>query len=274
MNENDSTNFASAVRFGKEQTLQMEYKGTPVFVIPNDMKVATLENLVEKQQDRPYKLNQSVELLSADSFIEYYNRFATESSTIFVDVENANFTAILDYHDSPTEPAWKNHRASYSCPLTKEWGSWINRNNDKMSQEEFALFIEDNLAEISEPNGAEMLEIAASPKAKTDVEFKSNIRLDNGQVQFNYTETVNAQAGVSGQFTIPEKITIIVKPFLSGAPYEMQARFRYRVTANGLSMWYTLIRPHLIKQDAVSEVIEKVKASVTSGQVIEAKEPR
>jgi uncharacterized protein YfdQ (DUF2303 family) len=143
-----------------------------------------------------------------------------------------------------------------------------------MSQMEFALFIEDNLKEIDEPNGAQMLEIAASLKASTDVDFKSNIRLDNGEVQFNYTETINGQAGVSGQLTIPEKIKLIIKPFLNGHPYVMEARFRYRVAQGGLTMWYTLIRPHVVQQDAVDQVIEQVTEGMERGQLLQAREPR
>ena len=63
-----------------------EYKGVPVYIMPKDMKVETLEHLVEQQQERPYKLKDKVTLLSSESFIEYYNRFCTEDSVIFVDI--------------------------------------------------------------------------------------------------------------------------------------------------------------------------------------------
>jgi len=263
--------FKPVFEAGKKQTVATEYKGVPVYIVPDDMKVHTLENLVEQQLERPYKLKQKIELLSAESFIEYYNRYAIESSTIFVDITNGKFTAVLDYHDSPNEAAWKLHTATYDCPLTKEWTNWQHYNNDKMSQEDFALFIEDNLREIMEPDGAQMLEIAASLKAKTNVDFKQSVRLDNGQTQFTYSETIDGQAGVTGQLQIPEKIKLAIKPLQSGAPYECEARFRYRITQQGLVMWYTLIRPHLIQEDAVNDVFNKIKEEMSTGHIVQAR---
>jgi uncharacterized protein YfdQ (DUF2303 family) len=232
------------------------------------MKVETLENLVNEQLPAPYSLKQSVTLVTEGSFIDYFNRFATDSSTIFVNDERAEFIAVLDYHNSPIQPAWKRHIASYKCPKTKEWNAWIESNNKKMNQEDFALFVEDNINEIIEPNGADMLQIASSLKASNHVDFKSAVRLDNGEVQFNYTETINGQAGVNGQMQIPEKIKLAIAPFLKGAPYEIEARFRYRIQQGGLSMWYTLIRPHIFSEHAFNDVVEKIKSNITKGHLV------
>lgn len=266
-------NFIEAYAAGTQQQIQTECGDVPVIIVPESMRLHTLEDLVEKQRERPSRIAETTQLLSANSFIEYYNRFATKDSTIFVDAEDARFTAVFDYHQSTQAPGWGRHRAVYTCPRTKEWSGWLKNDNAKMDQQTFALFIEDNLNEIAEPSGAEMLEIATTLKAKTDVDFQSNVRLDNGQVQFTYRENIDGQAGVAGQLTIPEKITLNIRPFLSGAPYVMEARFRYRVTQGGLAMWYTLIRPHLVQEHAVNEVIETVRNNMGTGQLLEAKAP-
>lgn len=262
-----------AAELGYKRTRTGEYDGIPYFVVPQDMKIETLQHLVELTQDRPFKLKQRVELLSHEAFINYYNRFATSTSTIFLDAEKSRLVAVLDYHDEPANPAFLNHVAIYDCPKTKEWQSWTENNNVKMSQEEFALFIEDNMTEIADPDGATMLEIAASLKATNNVDFKSSIRLDNGQVQLKYNETVQGQAGVSGQLEIPEKITLNIPAFFGGAFYAIDARFRYRINPSGLSMWYTLIRPHLSLQHAVNDVKTAVQENMAKGQLLEAKSP-
>lgn len=258
----------TAIEFGKKQVISTEYKGTPVFIVPNDMKLVTLENLVEQQLPRPYKLKQTVELLTEDSFVDYFNRYATESSTIFVDDKEGQLTAVLDYHDTPDQPAWKNHYATYKCPQTKEWGNWTKNNNNKMTQEEFALFIEENVREIFEPNGAEMMQIAATLKAKNNVDFRSSTRLDNGEVQFMYTETIQGQAGVNGQLSIPEKFKLALSPFLKGTAYEIEARLRYRINPSGLQMWYTLIRPHTFADHAFTEIVARIKEQTTKGHLV------
>jgi uncharacterized protein YfdQ (DUF2303 family) len=267
MENAEQFNFNDAVRIGKEQTVQTNYNGIPIFVVPDNMKVETLKHLVDEQLERPYTLKQTVELLTQQSFIDYYNRYCDENSTIFVNEKNCEFTAILDYHESPNDPKWCRHRAVYKCPQTKEWNSWVKSNNEKMNQEDFALFIEDNVREITEPNGAEMLEIASSLKAKNNVDFKSAVRLDNGELQFNYTENISGQAGVAGQLKIPEKIKLTISPFLKGAAYQPEARFRYRISPAGLQMWYTLIRPHVFSDDAFADMVADVGNKMKAGHI-------
>lgn len=271
-NEIKPSEFEAAFEAGKNSTFSTEVNGIQVFGMPRDMKIETLEHLQNKMRAKPYRLAQKIKLLSAESFIEYFNRFSNDESTIFVDVENSKFTAVIDYHDSKSVEGqkWCEHVIHYNCPKTKEWNSWEANDNEKMSQEDFALFLEDNLREIIEPNGADLLEIVSTLKAKKGLDFKSSIRLDNGEIQFNYQETIDGQAGVNGQFSIPEQFKLALKPFLSGAPYEMTARFRYRITPSGLVMWYTLVRPHAVKQDAVNEVIELINSKIERGQLIEA----
>lgn len=265
--------FSAAIEHGKNQVIKTEYKGIPVFVTPDNMKVQTLENLVNEQLPAPYSLKEKIETLTDESFVEYFNRYATANSTIFVNDRESTFTAVFDYHTSGTEPHWKRHTATYRCPKTKEWSSWTESNNKKMSQEEFALFIEDNIREIAEPNGADMLQIASTLKASNAVDFKSAIRLDNGEVQFNYTENVSGQAGIAGQLQIPEKIKLNIAPFMKGAAYEIEARFRYRIASGGLTMWYTLIRPHVFVDDAFADAVNRIKEKMANGHLVHAIAP-
>lgn len=265
--------FGNAIEHGKKQVIQTTFKEIPVFVIPKDMEVKDLSALVNEQLPRPYSLKQNIELITSESFVEYFNRYATESSTIFVNDKDSSFTAVMDYHDNPDQPSWKRHVATYKCPKTKEWSAWEKFNNERMSQEDFALFIEDNLREITDPNPADMLQIASTLKAKNNVDFKSGIRLDNGEVQFTYTENIQGQAGVTGQLQIPEKIQLTMAPFMKGCAYNIEARFRYRIAPNGLSMWYTLIRPHVFVDDAFADATAKIKEGMAKGHLVHAIPP-
>jgi uncharacterized protein YfdQ (DUF2303 family) len=270
---NETFDLREAINLGKSQTITSEYKGIPFFIVPNDMKLVDLADKVNEQLPQPYSLKQNVELLSLQSFIEYFNRYSNESSTIFVNDKEATFTAVIDYHESQTSPAWKRHTAIYKCPKTKEWSSWIEKNNHKFDQEEFALFIEDNLKEIVEPEAAVMLEIASTLKAKKDVDFKSGVRIDNGQVQFTYSEIIQGNAGATGQLEIPELFKLNIAPFLKGTIYAVQARFRWRMNPSGLSMWYTLIRPHACIDDALNDAVTLVEEQMEKGHLVHAVAP-
>ncbi|TQV85214.1 DUF2303 family protein [Exilibacterium tricleocarpae] len=272
--DQNQCNIQHAIEAGKNQTFSAEHFGVPTYVIPRDMKIEALEALALKHQERPTRLEQRITLLSPESFIDYHNRYASQHSTIFVDPAAGLFVSVLDYHQSPTEPAWGSHIAEYKCPHTPEWKQWTKHHNEHMSQENFALFIEENYKQIDEPNPAEMLEIATTLKSKTDVNFKSSIRLDNGQNQIQYEETINGQAGIMGQLEIPEVFKLVIQPFLGSPAYKVEARFRYRNHGGQLKMWYTLITPHLVIEDAVNDVIASVEDGTNLGQLLRGEHPR
>lgn len=244
------------------------------YLVPQNMKLINDMELVEKMAPQPFHLRQKVTLLTPQSFIDYYNRFADDNSVIFFDSEKNTFTAILDYHQATTDgndPRHGHHQCTYTCPKTPEWSSWEQNDNKKMSQEDFALFIEDNLREITNPEPATMLEIATSLKAKMDVDWQSNIKLDNGQIQMGYRETINGQAGITGQLEIPQVFDLTLQPFVGGPAYPLQARFRYRINGGNLVLWYTLIRPRRIVDDATADVRNLLDAQKTRGTLLDGR---
>lgn len=260
----------TAFEYGAKQSEKLMIDDIPVHIVPEGMKAIDLNSIVEKTRTAPRRLEQKFTAHSPKAFIDYFNRYAIDkSSAIFIDRINNVFVGVIDYHCSATDPKFAVHRVSYTAPKTDEATKWLDNNNKKMSQEDFALFIEDSQREILEPNPAEMLEIAASLKANNNVDFKSAVRLDNGQVQFNYTENINGQAGVNGQLAIPEKIKIALQPFKGGAPYEVEARFRYRITQQGLVMWYTLISPSLVINDAINDIAKQVTEHAKTKDIYE-----
>lgn len=252
---------------GKTQVRIEEVAKVPVVIAPREMQIKSMEDLVDARAERPLHLNQKVVMQSAESFIAYINRYGDKNTTVFADLEKTTFVGVIDYHEDKGKPRHGKHTVVYSCPKTNEWNSWIASNNEKMDQDTFSMFIEDNLKEIIEPDGAVMLEIAQTLKAKIDVDFRSSKLIDNGQTQLLYHETINGQAGIAGELTIPNLIVLAIRPFQNGAPYQVQARFRYRITQGHLKFWYTLVRPNLSLEDAAREVydsiIEGVKATTS-----------
>lgn len=250
---------------GRNSIIEKDVAGIPLLVVPKDMQTVTLDHIIDQRAERPRTLTQQVEALSIDSFLDYYNRYADENSTIFADTENCTFVGVIDYHQSPSEPRWKNHTVIYKGPLTSEWNDWIEHNDTPMSQVDFALFIENHMRQFNEPTGGNMLTIARTLKTKSEVEFESGINLHDGQVQFKYIETLRGQAG-GGEFSIPEEFTLGLRIFQNEAPWKISARFRYRKSAAGLSMWYTLQQPDISKEDATAEMYDKIEKGIAKGK--------
>lgn len=248
---------------------------TPIALVPHGV---TLEGL-EKHLPAPIRIRQRLTLLDAEAFIAYVNRFASKASAVFCNgPEGRTFRAVLDYHQ-PDQPAWGEHTATYCCPLTVEWGNWKEGDRKKMDQGAFAEFIENNVRDIvippgdtapNAPSAADMLEISRTLQAQKNITFRQGTRLDNGQVQLTYNEQIEGRAGESGQLNIPEQFFIGIKPFLGGEGFLIAARFRYRINEGRLAMWYELIRPDKVLEEAYNAVRKQITDSIGEVPVYEA----
>lgn len=245
----------------------------PFALVPAGVKLQDLEGLLAA----PSRIRQAISILDAETFIAYVNRFASPAAAVFCDgPEGRTFTAILDYHE-PDAPAWGQHKAVYCCPISIEWGRWKAADRKRLRQDEFAEFIEENVKDITvpdntpaAPSAADMLEISRTLEAKKNISFRQGTRLDNGQVQLTYNEEIDGRAGESGQLNIPEQFYIAVRPFLGGDAFCVPARFRYRIIEGKLSMWYELVRPDKVLEEAYTTVRAKIQDSIGDVPMYEA----
>jgi uncharacterized protein YfdQ (DUF2303 family) len=127
-----------------------------------------------------------------------------------------------------------------------------------MEQEEFAIFIEDNIADVVEPSGDTLLQVALTLQAKNEVNFSSSRRLDNGQVQLAYSETIDARAG-TGAIEIPHRFAIGARLFKNGDGYKVYARLKYRLGGGKVKFWYELERPENAIEDAFKAYIDQAR---------------
>lgn len=240
---------------GTEQRISEKVGDIPYHVVPKGMQILDLSDLAEQFRDRPHRLQQTMLVHSAESFVEYFNRFANENSSIAIDHENGKIVGVLDYHESESEPRYGSHKVVYKFPHTPEYTKWMALDNERLDQETFALFIEERYCDIIEPSAADMLQVALTLKAKQSVTFKQSTRLENGQIQFVYDEKIDGTAGLeAGTMKIPEVFKIQIQIFRFGDSYKIAARLRYRISSGGLKMWFTLINPERSFDDAVAGI--------------------
>ena len=275
---------ADAIAAGKllagVQTIpQLNLNGTaPFLVLPSGHAVHDLEKLGAN----PAQRRGIVALHDVDSFCHYVKLFASPTVQVFakavltgtnIQAVPATFVAVLDYHEAGAHGManWGVHRAVYECKASPEWETWTGCDRKPMSQKVFAQFIEDNLPDMVSPDGASMLEISRKLEAKTNADFKSSQRLDNGDIEFAYTtETTTKVAG--GTMEIPAEFQIGVPVFVGGAPFKVTARLRYRLEAGNLTLWYELVRTHKIIEATVDDIVKIIK-DVTDLDVLMGNSP-
>lgn len=241
-----------------------EIQGVPAVMVPEGMQVALYPELMPS----PGRLSQKITTDTAQDFIEYFNNFSTEDSVIFCNTERGEFTGVIDYHAENKRPGWCEHRVTHRCKTTKEWDAWNANNGKKMTQVDFAYFIEQNLDEIASPPSAQMLEIVLTLKSQTKVHFDSGQRLTDGQVQLRYHEEIESGAGPKGELKIPETIGIGVRVFEGGDAFSVTARFRYRMSEGKVHMWYDLVRPEKVRDTALEDVYRLFSSKADASMIL------
>lgn len=250
--------FAQAMSAGTALANRHFEPDTDFALVPEGYKLEDLERF----KYAPRRTQQVIQLKNANDFVEYIKRFAVGGTTLFADLENTKFTAIMDFPNDSNETAWGDHKALYSCPLSRSWKIWEQADGKQMDQQSFAKFIEDNLPDIVDPNGSDILSIAQTLEAKKKVDFKSGVKLSNGEVQLTYNEEIRGTAN-NGTLNIPDTFTLGIQVFEGGDTYKLEARLRYRIPESGqLVMWFDLLRPDRLLDDAFNTLSEFISSEM------------
>ena len=281
-----------------------KYLDAAPYVILRDNTGSERVEYLEGTVNSPSRKSGVVKLDDVDSFIAYVLRHRSTKSAIYGTISPAKFVAVLNDHGPAgviEEAGMRDFRAIYPIAFSREWMTWSNHDGAGAafkSTEAFALFIEDNTPDIIRPEAAKMLQMALNFRITQGVNFVSANRLQDGNVDFAYTNTVDASGkGADGKKlsflslvpggshvgsidslprratspqasspttmtgAIPEIFTIEI-PIFHGIAQErvkIDARFRFRLDQGRLSLWYELVRPTRAVEDAYRKLWERVK---------------
>lgn len=214
----------------------------------------------EEYRDAPSRKRGVTTVRDVASFLAYFDKHADEDSEVYADVQQRRITAVLDAHTAD-DARWGGHRLVLALRHTDAWAAWTDADGKLMMQAAFAEFIDDNLADLVEPDSATMLEIAESFSATTKAEFQSSTRLASGERKFGYVEDTQAKAGARGDITIPATLKLALRPFEGSEPYAVTAKFRYRLEKTELRLGIKLERPG----DVLAAAFEDVRTLIDNG---------
>lgn len=241
---------AALASVGKVQT---EGGEVPFIVLQGDCKVQDLEGL----QAAPRRVREAVKMTSVESFIAYLAKHKTPNTVIFADEATRAMRAVVDYHNGNNDPDWCDHKVEYTAAFSREWKAWMEHHNKGMNQIAFADFIEERVADVVEPSGAALLEIATKFHVVRKAVFGSAVRLASGEFQFQYSDENEKK----GTIEVPEKIALGIPVFHKGAAYRVEARLRYRLEDGGkLIFTYKLVEP----EHTVETAFAKQRAQVVA----------
>ncbi len=239
--------------------LQPQKVGDATFVtLPPNYSHADITQAVEKAAPTPARKRGTVLLHDVASLIAYaQDQQQTAAGYVYADIDARTICAV--FNDQKGAPGWRDHRAQFQAEFTTEFKLWMQKNKQPMGQGEFAEFIEDNIADLQGTEGANLLTVATTIQASTGIAFSSARRLQDGQTQLTYNETIDAKAGADGALKIPQVFELGLRIFKNGAGYKLKARLKYRLASGSVKLWYELDRPERAVEDAFGEYVATVR---------------
>jgi len=239
-----------------------------IYAVP-DGRGGVIFRSTDDYADAPRRPKAKRVVTDALSFVGYVNRHRTPGTEVFANTSASEVVAVIDSHEGTNAPAgWQDHQLLLSLEHTKAWLAWAERDlgtNPRgwFGQQEFAEFIEDRALDVQDPDHATLIELATKFEATKSVEFGSAVRLDSGEVQFQYTETVGTKKGAKDSIEFPKELKLAIRPYIGGPIYFVFASFRYRIGADGLRLGYALIRPETILEAAFSDIVTEIREGKT-----------
>lgn len=242
--------------------------GVPFIVLRDKDGKESCEYLTERFSV-PYRKKGTVKLFDEASFVNFWDRHNSLDTTLFSSPLRNKFTAIFNDHGEKKDPpGWRDHRAEYMLKHSEEWLAWTTRDKKPFEGNlEFAEFVENMLPDFVEPEGASMLELILNLKVTANASYAKAVRLSDGDTQFTYTNSVEGTGQANtGQIKIPEQFIISIPIFDGvGSPkYDVAARFRYRLQNASLRIWYELIRPSKIVDEAFYLIVSRIAKKTSS----------
>ncbi len=227
----------------------------PYAVVPKSADLVSLERLL----DAPQRKRADITFAADSSFIAYVNAHTLPSTALFVDPERHRALSVIDYHGVGADgaPQWCEHRAAFVPAKDPDWLAWLDNDGVKMTQLDFATFIEDHLPNIVDPPAAEVLEMVQLLEATSSVEFASGERLKDGSRRFVYKEEIKGTVGES-KVAVPDAFTLGLAVFRMGDVVKMTAKLRYRLAAGKLALFYHLDRPQDVADEAFGRMVDGI----------------
>lgn len=226
--------------------------------------VDSVHQLLEEFRLFPKRKEGIAQAQTFDAFCELVNRHKTGNSAIFADAawQKPSFTAVIDYHEAINggRADFGRHRVRYDFPLSEEWQAWIGQNGTTMTQQDFAWFLEDRVAELSAPTDAEKAQLehqfqttVATPAQVVELSrgltvavaasVKAHTTLQTGEGSIQFDETHNDGAGQ--KLKVPGIFMLNIAPFFMGETIRVPVRLRYRVREGKVLWFYQIYRPDL-----------------------------
>lgn len=209
----------------------------------------------------PVRVKQAVVVQTADSLVDYIDRFGQDETILFADIDTSTIRGLIDYHDpspevgSPSQARHVDHRATLQLPFSEEWRTWTAINGKMLDQLTFARFLEENAVDIEAPAGADLLEVCRDLQAVRKVDFRKAVRTNTDNENFEYTDETETRTK-NGSVEVPSKFQLRIPVYFGGQSVTLYAFLRWRLVESSLELGIQLHRAEHVRQAVFKQIVE------------------
>lgn len=222
-------------------------------VHPKDTVATEVSDAYGLKLAKPRYIRQTVTIETADSLVDYVNRFKGADTMLFAEIAANRIVALVDYHNS-SEAAHVSHRAKLELPFSEEWQLWTKISGRLMQQLEFARFLEENAADIRAPSAGDLLDACRDLQVRRKVNFIKAVRTNSDNENFEYSEETNATTK-KGDLELPTKFVLGLPVYFGREDLEVSAFLRWKMDDGSLQLGIQLHRVEHVRQAEFKQIV-------------------
>jgi hypothetical protein len=198
-------------------------------IVPGDYSVQVTD--VRQYEDTPRFREGKFAFVDVESFQTYADRYRDDDSLLYgydpyssggvkmLTSDTTLASMILDDHpvaapDHVYGVGRRKHEVALvlrTTPAARRWGTVLGR--DTIDQEGFLDLIVDGMGEIAAPDAADLRDLVSDLHAIRSTEVQSVIRT-SGETALTVADNVKLHAGPGSEVKLPEKITVVLQPWV------------------------------------------------------------
>jgi uncharacterized protein YfdQ (DUF2303 family) len=222
-------------------------------IVPSGFTEKEVSDAYGLKLAKPKYIKQTVTIETADSLVDYVNRFKGAETVLFAEISSNRIVALVDYH-SAAQAEHVAHRAKLELPFSEEWQLWTKISGKLMQQLEFARFLEENAADIRAPSAGELLDACRDLQVRRKVNFIKAVRTASDNENFEFSDETNATTK-KGDLELPTKFTLGLPVYFGREDLEVSAFLRWKMDDGALQLGIQLHRVEHVRQAEFKQIV-------------------
>jgi uncharacterized protein YfdQ (DUF2303 family) len=228
-------------------------------IVPSGFSEKEVSDAYGLKLAKPKYIKQTVTIETADSLVDYVNRFRGVDTLLFAEIASNRIVALIDYHPAADDAdkdvaAHVAHRAKLELPFSEEWQLWNRISGKLMTQLEFARFLEENATDVRAPDAGELLDACRDLQVRRKVNFIKAVRTASDNENFEYSDETNATSK-RGDLELPTKFRLGLPVYFGDREREVYAFLRWRMDDGALTLGIQLHRVEHVRQSVFKEIV-------------------